>query len=152
MSGLLRHYIRTPRLKMEDFIVGEMTETKVLVAYIEGLADDFVIDQVRNKIASIRIDGVLESGAIEELIVDDPFPIFPHVLATERPDVVAGSLLEGRVAVLVDNTPFVLVVPVTFWTGLQGSDDYNLRYPVATFIRWIRFIFCSSPFLHLPSS
>ncbi|MDM5329305.1 spore germination protein [Neobacillus sp. CF12] len=139
--GLLRHYIRTPRLKMEDFIVGEMTETKVLVAYIEGLADDFVIDQVRNKIASIQIDGVLESGAIEELIVDDPFPIFPHVLATERPDVVAGSLLEGRVAVLVDNTPFVLVVPVTFWTGLQGSDDYNLRYPVATFIRWIRFIF-----------
>lgn len=139
--GLLRHYIRTPRLKMESFIVGEMTETKVLIAYIEGLADDFVIDQVRNKITSIKIDGVLESGAIEELIVDDPFPIFPHVLATERPDVVAGSLLEGRIAVLVDNTPFVLVVPVTFWTGLQGSDDYNLRYPVATFVRWIRFIF-----------
>lgn len=139
--GLLRHYIRTPRLKMESFTVGEMTETQVQVAYIEGLADTTVIKQVRSKIAAIQIDGVLESGAIEELIVDDPLRIFPLVLTTERPDVVAGSLLEGRVAILVDNTPFVLVAPVTFWSGLQASEDYNLRHPVATFTRWIRFIF-----------
>ncbi|QWU16964.1 spore germination protein KA [Paenibacillus sophorae] len=139
--GLLRNYLRTPRLKMEAYSVGELTETKVLVAYIEGLADDTVIDQVRNKIASIQIDGVLESGTIEELIVDDPFPIFPHVQITERPDVVAGSLLEGRVAILVDNTPFVMIVPTTFWAGLQASEDYYLNSPVATFTRWVRFIF-----------
>ncbi|XEC94899.1 spore germination protein [Paenibacillus tarimensis] len=139
--GLLRRYIRTPRLKAEAFTVGDLTQTKVLVAYIEGLADDSVVDEVRKKIASIRIDGILESGAIEELIVDDPFPVLPRVQVTERPDAVAGGLLEGRVAIIVDNTPFVLVVPVTFWTGMQASEDYNLRSPVATFSRWIRFLF-----------
>ncbi|MDT3427740.1 spore germination protein KA [Paenibacillus forsythiae] len=139
--GLLRNYLRTPRLKMEAFNVGELTETKVLIAYIEGLADASVVDQVRSKITSIHIDGVLESGTLEELIVDDPFPIFPRVQITERPDVVAGSLLEGRVGILVDNTPFVMIVPTTFWAGLQASEDYYLNYPVATFTRWIRFIF-----------
>ncbi|MDQ0919549.1 spore germination protein [Paenibacillus sp. V4I5] len=139
--GLLRNYIRTPRLKMEAFTLGEITETNVLVTYIEGLADESVVDQVRDKIASIRVDGVLESGYIEELIQDNPIPLFPTVQVTERPDVVAGGLLEGRVAILVDNTPFVLVVPVTFWNGMQASEDYYLSYPVATFVRWIRFIF-----------
>lgn len=139
--GILRRYIRSPLLKSEAFAVGDLTQTIVLVVYIEGLADDSIVDEIRQKIASIRIDGVLESGSIEELIVDDPFPVLPRVQATERPDVVAGSLLEGRIAIIVDNTPFVLVVPVTFWTGMQSSEDYSLRYPVATFSRWIRFIF-----------
>jgi spore germination protein KA len=139
--GLLRNYIRSPRLKMEAFTVGEITETKVLVAYIDGLADPSVIEQVRAKISSIRIDGVLESGYIEELLSDDPFPIFPHVHVTERPDVTAGGLLEGRVAILVDNTPFVIVVPITFWSGMQASEDYYLRYPIALFVRWLRIVF-----------
>ncbi|MBW5449123.1 spore germination protein [Cohnella sp. CFH 77786] len=139
--GLLRHYIRTPRLKMEAFTVGEMTETKVLVAYIEGLADESVVERLRNKIAAIRADGILESGYIEEIIRDDPFPIFPIFQNTERPDVVAGGLLEGRVAILVDNTPFVILAPVTFWSGLQASEDYYVRYPVASFVRGIRLLF-----------
>lgn len=139
--GILRRYIRSPRLKSEAFVVGDLTQTTVLLTYIEGLADDAVLDEVKGKIASIQIDGVLESGYIEEQIVDDPFPILPRVQVTERPDVVAGSLLEGRIAIIVDNTPFVLVVPVTFWTGMQASEDYYLRSPVATFSRWIRFIF-----------
>ncbi|MDQ0062837.1 spore germination protein [Paenibacillus harenae] len=139
--GMLRHYIRSPRLKSEDFIVGDLTQTKVLVVYIDGLADESIVDEVRKKIASIQIDGILESGAIEELIVDDRFPLLPRVQVTERPDVVAGGLLEGRVAIIIDNTPFVLVVPVTFWTGMQSAEDYNTRFPVATFSRWIRFLF-----------
>jgi spore germination protein KA len=140
-AGMLRNYIRTPRLKMESFTVGEITETVVSVAYIEGLADAAVIHQMRSKIAAIRIDGVLESGYIEELIKSDPFPIFPQVQVTERPDVVAGGLLEGRAAILVDNTPFVLVAPVTFWTGMQASEDYYMGYPIATFVRWLRLAF-----------
>lgn len=139
--ALLRNYIRSTRLKTEAFTVGEITETKVLLSYIDGLADDSVVDHVRKKIAAIRIDGVLESGYIEEQIRNTPFPIFPQVQITERPDVVAGGLLEGRVAILVDNTPFVMIVPITFWTGMQASEDYYLRYPVATFTRLIRFIF-----------
>lgn len=139
--GLLRNYIRTSRLKMERFTLGEITKTKMMVSYIDGLADPAVIDRVRRKIASIRIDGILESGYIEELIRDDPFPIFPQVQITERPDVVAAALLEGKAAILVDNTPFVIVVPVTFWTGMQASEDYYVPYTVASFVRWIRIMF-----------
>jgi spore germination protein KA len=139
--GLLRNYIVTPNLKLEDFTVGRLTQTNVLLAYIEGLADTAVIERIRKKITGIKVEGVLESGYIEELIRDDPFPLFPVVLVTERPDAVAGALLEGRAAILVDNTPFVMVVPITFWSGLQASEDYYLRYPIATFARWIRFIF-----------
>lgn len=139
--GLLRKYIRTSRLKMESFNVGEIAETKILVAYIEGRADESVLDQIRKKISDIKIDGLLESGYIEEMIINNPFPLFPLTIVTERPDVVAGALMEGRVAILVDNTPFVLVVPVTFWSGLQASEDYYLRYPIAIFTRWIRFVF-----------
>lgn len=139
--GLLRKYLRTSSLKMESFNVGEIAETRVLVTYIEGRANESVVDQVRDKISSIKIDGVLESGYIEEIIRDDAFSIFPLFIVTERPDVVAGALLEGRVAIMVDNTPFVLVAPVTFWSGMQSSEDYYLGYPIATFTRWIRLMF-----------
>lgn len=139
--GLLRNYIRSSSLKMEPFTLGEITKTKVIVSYIDGLADPAVIAQVRDKVSSIRINGILESSYVEEMIRDDPFPIFPQVQVTERPDVVAGSLLEGRVAILVDNTPFVLVVPVTFWAGMQASEDYYVPYTVATFVRWLRIMF-----------
>ena len=139
--GILRNYIHSPFLKMESFNVGDITDTEVTIVYMEGLADVSVVDQIRTKIMSIRVAGVLESGYIEELITDNSFPVFPMVQVTERPDAVAGGLLEGRVAIMVDNTPFVLIAPITFWNGLQASEDYYLRYPVATFIRWIRFLF-----------
>jgi spore germination protein len=139
--GILRNYIHSPFLKMESFNVGDITDTEVTIVYMEGLADVSVVDQIRTKIMSIRIAGVLESGYIEEQITDNSVPVFPLVQVTERPDAVAGGLLEGRVAIMVDNTPFVLIAPITFWNGLQASEDYYLRYPVATFIRWIRFLF-----------
>lgn len=139
--GLLRRYIRTSHFKMESFNVGKITETNVIVTYIEGRANESVVDQVRNKISSIKIDGVLESGYIEEIIRDYSLSIFPLFIVTERPDVVAGALLEGRVAIMVDNTPFVLVAPVTFWSGLQASEDYYLGYPIVAFTRWIRLMF-----------
>ena len=84
---------------------------------------------------------MLESGYIEEFIEDFPYSPFPQVHSTERPDVVAAGLLEGKVAILVDTTPFALIVPMTFWAGMQASEDYYIRWPVATFVRWIRFIF-----------
>ena len=102
--GILRNYIHSPFLKMESFNVGDITDTEVTIVYMEGLADVSVVDQIRTKIMSIRIAGVLESGYIEELITDNSFPVFPMVEVTERPDAVAGGLLEGRVAIMVDNT------------------------------------------------
>lgn len=139
--GLLRSRLKTPRLKMESVTIGELSRTQVVLAYIAGIATESLIGEVRERVGRIQIDGILDSGYIEEFIEDLPYSPFPQTHSTERPDVVAAELLEGKIAILVDNTPFVLIVPMTFWTGLQASEDYYIRWPVATFVRWIRFLF-----------
>lgn len=139
--ALLRKRLRTPRLKIEKFTIGELSQTDLAIAYIGGIADNSLIEEVRKRVSRIQIDGVLDSGYIEEFIEDLPFSPFPQVHSTERPDVVASKLLEGKVAILVDTTPFVLVVPMTFWSALQASEDYYERFMLSTSIRWIRFLF-----------
>lgn len=139
--GLIRGRLKTVKLKMESVIIGDLTQTQVVMTYIVGIAEDSLIEEVRKRVSRIQIDGVLDSGYIEEFIEDLPYSPFPQVHSTERPDVVVAELLEGKAAILVDNTPFVLIVPMTFWTGLQASEDYYIRWPIATFVRWIRFLF-----------
>ncbi|CAI6087741.1 spore germination protein [Cohnella sp. JJ-181] len=139
--GLLRVRLKTPRLKMETVTIGELSQTQVVLVYIAGIAADSLIEEVRDRVSRIQIDAVLDSGYIEEFIEDLPYSPFPQTHSTERPDVVAAELLEGKMAILTDNTPFALIVPMTFWTGLQASEDYYIRWPVATFVRWIRFLF-----------
>ena len=139
--GLLRSRLKTSRLKMESITLGELSQTQVVITYIVGIATESVVEEVRKRVTRIQIDGVIESGYIEEFIEDFPFSPFPQIHSTERPDVVAAGLLEGKVAILVDTSPFALIVPMTFWAGLQASEDYYIRWPIATFVRWIRFIF-----------
>ncbi|WP_018132852.1 spore germination protein [Effusibacillus pohliae] len=140
-TSLLRRRLRTARLKLEALSLGELSKTDVIIAYIEGIAADSIVREVRKRVGRIRIDGVLESGYIEELIEDLPFSPFPQVLHTERPDVVAANLLEGKVAILVDTTPFVLIVPTFFWEALNANEDYYERFLIAAAIRWVRYIF-----------
>ncbi|NIK21851.1 spore germination protein [Paenibacillus lupini] len=139
--GLLRARLKTPRLKMEAVTIGSLSQTQVVLSYITGVATETLIDEVRERVKRIRIDAILDSGYIEEFIEDLPYSPFPQVHSSERPDVVTAELLEGKIAILVDNSPFVLMVPMTFWTGLQASEDYYVRWPIATFVRWIRFLF-----------
>lgn len=141
--GLLRSRIKTSRLKTEAYTVGELTQTEVVIAYVDGIADDNVVEEVRKRVTGIQTDGVLESGYIEAFIEDLPMSPFPQVISTERPDFIAAGLLKGRVAILVDTTPFALLVPMTFWSGLQSSEDHYTRSIFATFVRWIRFLFIS---------
>lgn len=149
-TSLIRRRIRSQKLKMEPYSIGELSQTDVVIAYIEGIAPDSVLDEVRQRVKRIQIDGVLESAFIEEFIEDQPFSPFPQIQNTERPDAVCASLLEGKVAILVDNTPFVLIVPMTFWTGLQAAEDYYERSIYTTFVRWIRLILINIS-LFLPS-
>lgn len=141
--GLIRNRIKTSRLKMESITLGELTQTQVVISYIVGIVSESVVEEVRKRLTRIQIDGILDSGYIEGFIEDSPFSPFPLVHSTERPDVVAAELLEGKIAILVDTSPFVLIVPMTFWNGLQASEDYYIRWPIATFVRWIRFLFIS---------
>ncbi|MBB6732117.1 spore germination protein [Cohnella sp. CBP 2801] len=139
--GLIRGRLKTSRLKLETLTIGELTQTEVMIAYIEGVADAAVVDEVRKRVGDIRIDGLLESNNIEEMIEDVTFTPFPQMQSTERPDVVAAGLLGGNIAILVDSTPFALLLPMTFWAGMQSIEDYYIRWPIATFVRWIRMIF-----------
>ncbi len=139
--SLIRRRLKTSKLKMESFTVGEVSQTQVIMTYMKGIATDSLVDEVRERINKIQIDGILESNYIEEFIEDFPFSPFPQVQSTERPDVVAAELLEGKVALITDTSPFALIVPMTFWAGMQASEDFYMRWPIATFVRWIRFIF-----------
>ncbi|MBM4761097.1 spore germination protein [Bacillus sp. B15-48] len=140
-TSLLRRKIRSPKLKIQSLEIGHYTKTNVALSYLEGNASETLIEETKNRLSKIDIDGILESGMVEEFIEDNPYSPFPQVLSTERPDVVVSALLEGRVAILVDGTPFSIIVPTTLYSLLQASEDYYGRFMIGTVIRWLRYIF-----------
>ncbi|NLJ81350.1 MAG: spore germination protein [Firmicutes bacterium] len=139
-AALLRRKLKSPGLKMKCLEVGERTKTKVVLAYLEDVADPGLVAEVRGRIEQIKIDGILESGYIEELIGDSVKTTLPTVGNTERPDVVAAKLLEGRVAVLVDGTPFALTMPYLFMEAFQANEDYFKHWIGASFSRFLRYL------------
>ncbi|MCR8643531.1 spore germination protein [Paenibacillus sp. N1-5-1-14] len=139
--SLLRRRIKSPLLKMQAVVVGRYTQTNVVITYVEGLANKALIDEIKHRIARIDIDGIIDSYYIEELIKDSPYSLFPQLENTERPDVVAANLLEGRAAIIVDGSPFALIAPITFFSLLQGVEDYYQNFIFVTVLRWLRFFF-----------
>ncbi|GGC78621.1 spore germination protein [Thalassobacillus devorans] len=138
---MLRRKIKSPKLKMKEMEIGKYSVTPVILAYMDGIAEEGLIKEAENRLKRIDIDGVLDSGIIEELVEDNPYSPFPQILTTERPDVATSHLLEGRFVVLVDGSPFVLIAPVTIYSFLQASEDYYNRFIISTLIRWLRYIF-----------
>ncbi|MBM6619610.1 spore germination protein [Bacillus suaedaesalsae] len=137
-KSLVRQKIRSNDLKIISKVVGTHTRTSLAIMYMEGIASPDLVSEVEERIDRIKIDGVLESGYLEEFMEDNPFTVFPQIQNTERPDSVAANLLEGRVAILVNGTPFALILPATFWQFLQASEDYYQRYHISIFLRLLR--------------
>lgn len=138
-TSLIRRKIKDHNLWLDNRMIGRVTKTEVAVMYIKGIADDHVVEQVHNRLDQIDIDGILESGYIEAFIQDKGYTPFPTIFNTERPDVIAAELLEGKVAILVDGTPFVLVVPALFISFLHSAEDYYQRADIGSLIRMLRF-------------
>ncbi|MGW9103752.1 spore germination protein [Priestia megaterium] len=149
-TSMIRRKVKSSRLKTVPLQVGEVTQTDIILTYVEGIVNEEVLKEVRNRIQKIEVDSILESGYIEEFIEDAPFSPFPTIQYTERPDTLASALLEGKVGIIVDGTPIVLIVPFTFWSGLQAAEDYYERFMYSTFVRWIRFMLFNVA-LFLPS-
>lgn len=122
--GLIRRKIRNPDLKFRFKEIGHRTKTRICICYIEGLANEKIIKEVNKRLENIKIDGILESSYIEELIKDAPLSPFKTVGNTERPDVVAAKILEGRIAILIDGTPHALTLPFIFFEYFQSNEDY----------------------------
>ncbi|GAA3405634.1 spore germination protein [Paenibacillus hodogayensis] len=139
-TTLIRRRIKDPRLWLETRQIGTVSHTDVSIMYLEHLADKNVVDEVRRRLDRIDIDGILESGYIEEFIQDKTLTPFQTVYNSERPDSIAAGLLEGRVAILVDGTPFVLLVPALFVHFFQAAEDYYQRADISTLLRIIRFL------------
>ena len=139
-TSLLRRKIKDPNLWIETTQIGRKTKTDVSIAYINGVADEKIVEEVRERLERIDIDGILEGGYIEEFIQDKTFTPFPTVYNSERPDAIAAGLLEGRVAIIVDGTPFVLLVPALFIHFLQSAEDYFQRFDISTLSRILRYI------------
>lgn len=139
-TSLLRRRLRTPRLRMEEVRIGRLAATNVIIAYIHGLTPEHLVEAIRHRLSGIDVDSILESGHLEELIEDAPLSIFPTIGHTERPDRVAMQLLQGAAAILTDGTPFTLIVPITFPSLLQSSEDYYSRWPVVVGIRLFRWL------------
>lgn len=137
-TALIRRRIKSPDLRIDEFKIGVQTKTSVLLIYINGVAREATVNEVKERLQRIRIDGVLESGYIEELIEDDPLSPFPQVDHSERPDKVSAAILEGRIAIVVDNTPFVLIVPTVFLQFIQSPEDYYERFYVGSLTRIVR--------------
>ncbi|MCR3760577.1 spore germination protein [Clostridium felsineum] len=137
-TSLIRKIIKNPKLIFESLELGSQTNTKVCIAYIEGIADNKIVKEVRKRLAKIDISSILESGYIEQLIDDSPFSIFSTIGNSERPDKIAAKLLEGRVAIICDGTPFVLSVPYLFIESFQVSEDYYSKPYLISLMRCIR--------------
>lgn len=139
-TALIRRRIKDYSLRFESMKLGARTKTDIELVYIDNLVNRGILDELRSRLKRIEVDGILESGYIEELIEDSPMSIFPTIEHTERPDKASAAILEGRIVVLVDNTPFCLIVPTVFWQYMQATGDYYEKYFIATFLRWLRLL------------
>lgn len=136
----LRKIVATPKLKTKNVIVGKYTQTSVSLVYIDGVADESVVKKIEDKLNSINIDGIIDSNYIAGYLEENPSSIFKQVGSSEKPDVIASKILEGRVAIIVDGSPMVLTLPYVYIEDLQSGDDYYNNGARATFVRWIRIV------------
>ncbi|MBR5817370.1 MAG: spore germination protein, partial [Clostridia bacterium] len=138
--ALIRRKLLTPDLCVELQRVGRRTETLVFICYLESLADKGILKELKKRIAAIDIDGILDSNYIAELIGGKRLPFFKNMGTTERPDIVAARLLEGRIAIIVDGTPVVLTIPYLFSENFQSDEDYYVNYLIASASRMMRYV------------
>ena len=136
--GLLRRRLKTENFIAKTITIGTTTNNDIVVCYLKGVADDAIVKEVEKKINKINIEGVVSGNVINEFLEETPFTPFKLISTTERPDKIAASLMEGRVAVLTENTPFAMIIPTVFWQFFQSSEDYYERFPIAAFNRIVR--------------
>lgn len=140
--ALLRRMLSTRELKMIELYVGSRVRCKVTILYLEDLALPELVQELHNRLMELNIDCVLNTGELTEYLEDRPFSLLPQFITTERPDTAASQLLQGRICVVVDRSSSVMIAPVGIAAFFQGVDDYSTRWPVATFMRILRFVAC----------
>ncbi len=137
---LLRRRFYSDKLVFKTMFIGSCTGTQIVIAYLDGITDKKIVKEIKKRLSKIEIDGVVDAYYLISLLASRPSSITKQVGTAEKPDVVAAKMLEGRVAIMVDNSPIVLTVPFVFLEDLQSSNDYYTNYAYATFLRIIRLL------------
>lgn len=137
---LIRRRIRDTRLKAEAMKIGVRTKTDVAMMYMEDLVRPQVLEEIKKRLEAFVIDGIFDSGMLEQMTEKKWYSPFPQFQSTERPDKASSALLEGRVALIVDNSPMVLLLPVTLACFFQAADDYYNRWGIVCFTRFLRYV------------
>lgn len=136
---LIRKKIKSPNLKVEQFIIGRETRTDISIAYLSNIANIKMVNELKERLNRIDIDAVLGANTIKEYIEDEPMVRIPTIFYSERPDVIAGKLLSGRIGIFVNGTPAVMTVPAIFTEFLETSEDFYINFIYSTFNRYIRY-------------
>ncbi|TAH72794.1 MAG: spore germination protein [Anaerolineaceae bacterium] len=141
-TALIRRRLRDPNLIFEITTVGKRSKTDVVIAYLDDLADKKLLNEIQNKIDKIDVGAlVMAEKTLEELLIKKHwYNPLPQVKFTERPDVVAAHLMEGHIAIIVDTSPSIMLLPVTMFHFTQHAEDYYQNILVGSFYRWIRFL------------
>ncbi|WP_163100321.1 spore germination protein [Peribacillus alkalitolerans] len=135
---LIRKRMKNQLIKVKYFTIGSISNRRLALTYLDSLTNQNIIMEIEKRISSIKVDKLASSGAFQELIEDNTFSPFPQILLTERPDRVTSYLNEGKVIIVVDGDPRVLILPITFFAFYQSPDDYESRWMIASFFRLIR--------------
>jgi len=139
-TALVRRRIRDTKLKVKQVRAGVRSQTDLAIMYMEDLVRPEILQEIEARIDAIDIDGLMDSGCLEQLMEKEWLSPFPQAQLTERPDKASSSILEGRIAIVVDNSPFVILLPVTLNTFFQASEDYYARWQVMSIARFMRFV------------
>ncbi|HBR34534.1 MAG TPA: spore germination protein [Firmicutes bacterium] len=137
---LIRERIKNRQLKIEGIKIGARSRTKVAAIYLQDVASPLVVQKVHERLGKISIDGIVDSGYIEQYISDNPLSLFPLTQSTERPDKLIAAVLEGRIVILVDGSSNGIIVPVTVNELYQSSEDYYFPFWFGVFLRAFRII------------
>lgn len=138
--ALVRRYIRDPNVRFKSHTIGRRSKQQLVIAYVDGIVNPAILQEVERRLKSIDVDHAPESGFIEQWIQDNYLSPFPQVTESERPDIVSSSLLQGKIAILLDGTPFVLIVPVVIGDLFKSPEDYYERWQYGTLLRLLRYL------------
>lgn len=139
-TALVRKRIRSDKFKVKEKIIGDLSNTTVAIAYVEGVARESVINEINERLSNLNVEGLTDTGIIEQLTEESELSPFPQYQTTERPDKAAMEIINGRVALFVDNTPVALLLPTSYGNFFQTADDYYNRFQIVSFARMIRYV------------
>ena len=139
-TTMLRRIINNENLICEKATVGKVSNTNIAICYLKNIVNKDLINEVKFRINNLDVDYIISSGQLEQLIQDKGYIAFPQIIATERSDKTAYHLLEGRVAIIVNGSPYALIVPGVFLDFLSSPEDLNLKHQYANLLKIVRLI------------